>query len=242
MLPAQPNQSLIDGLTVIQALAMRDAPVGCRELARETGIELTKVNRLLKTLAHIGLARQNPRRKYITGPGIHVLASQALHGSGLLKTAFDPLEKLSQLNLIVALGVLWRDQVSYLYFRTPGTSAAQAIGSLGLFPASQSSIGMVTLAGMEMEEVKSLYAGKVIPGYENSQALFFKEVQKTREQGYGLVYRDDTKETSMAVAVGMPLVGAIALSGRMKNNEQNTYLKILKNIAKEITERLEKNL
>ncbi|PZU27671.1 MAG: transcriptional regulator, partial [Stenotrophomonas sp.] len=32
---AQPNQSLIDGIATLQALASSPEPVGCRELARQ---------------------------------------------------------------------------------------------------------------------------------------------------------------------------------------------------------------
>ena len=39
MLPAQPNQSLIDGLECLQALSSTDRPVGSRELARMLGLE-----------------------------------------------------------------------------------------------------------------------------------------------------------------------------------------------------------
>jgi DNA-binding IclR family transcriptional regulator len=238
MLPAQPNQSLIDGLTVIQALAMRDEPIGCRELARESGLELTKINRLLKTLAHIGLAQQDKSRKYIPGPGIHVLASQALHGSGLLKAAFEPLEKLSQLKVIVALGVLWRDHVSYLYYRRPGFSGAQAIGSLGLYPASRSSIGMIMLANMKKSEVKEIYSGKSIPGYERKKSLFFEELIKVQKQDYVCFDHDRKTEANFAVAVGLPPVGAVAISGSMNRKKKQNNFELLKDVAGEITDNL----
>jgi len=82
--------------------------VGGRELARELGLEPTRVNRLLRTLAHLGLAQQDDRRKYRRGPGIHVLAAQAKFRSGLLRRAMPVLESLRRFEFTVALGVLWR--------------------------------------------------------------------------------------------------------------------------------------
>ena len=84
-LNAQPNKSLIDGITTLQALATSPDPVGCRELARRLDIDPIKVNRLLKTLAYLGIARQTADRKYTAGPGMHVLAAQSLFASGLIR-------------------------------------------------------------------------------------------------------------------------------------------------------------
>ncbi len=78
---SQPNQSLIDGLSCLQLLASSRKPVGCRELARNLDLNPMRANRLLKTLAEIGLAQQDQKKKYSIGPGIHALTAQALFGS-----------------------------------------------------------------------------------------------------------------------------------------------------------------
>lgn len=90
---AQANQSIIDGISVLQALAMSEEPVGSRELSRRLDMETTRVNRLLKTLAYIGITQQTANRKYVPGPGMHVLATQSLYASRLLRCAIAPLEK-----------------------------------------------------------------------------------------------------------------------------------------------------
>ena len=63
-------------------------------MARQLGLEPTRVNRLLKTLAHLGMARQDPDRKYLPGPAMHVLSALSLFGSGLIRRAIGPLESL----------------------------------------------------------------------------------------------------------------------------------------------------
>ena len=145
-LNAQPNQSLIDGIATLQALAMSPEPIGSRELARQLGIDSTKVNRLLKTLAYLGIARQTANRKYTAGPGMHVLAAQSLFASGLIRRALPVLEGLRRFGHTVALGVLWGDSVSYLFHAPPGIEASRGLGRIGLLPATTSGIGIVLLS------------------------------------------------------------------------------------------------
>ena len=91
MLPAQPNRSLMDGIRCLQILSSNPGPLGARELARRLNMETTRAHRLLKTLAHMGMARQNRNAKYMPGPAMHVLAAQSLYSSGLIGKATEPL-------------------------------------------------------------------------------------------------------------------------------------------------------
>lgn len=143
---AQINQSILDGISVLQALAGSDMPVGGKDLAERLNMDSTRVNRLLKTLASIGMTQQTKGRKYIPGPGIHVLSAQSLYASGLLRSAMPTLEQLGKLDLTVAMGVLWFDTVSFIYHAKPGMRATEGIGRMGVRSATTSGIGMVMLA------------------------------------------------------------------------------------------------
>lgn len=206
-LPAQPNQSLIDGLAVLQAVAGRSTPIGSRDLARELDLEPTRVNRLLKTLAHLGLAEQDETRKYRPGPAIHVLAAQSLFGSGLIRRAIPHLESLHRHGFIVAMGVLWREQVSYLYHASSGMPAGEALGRAGLFPASRSGIGLALLARS--------------PDGREFPPPLQAELERVRERGYAYIRTDDAAAQSgdglysLGVALPGPSATAIALSGRI---------------------------
>lgn len=134
----QPNQSLIDGIATLQALATLPEPIGCRELGRQIGLDPTKVNRLLKTLTYLGIARQAGNRKYTAGPGMHVLTAQSLFASGPISHALPTLEQLRKHGHTVAFGVLWNNSVSYLYHAPPGLESSAASGRIGLLPASRS--------------------------------------------------------------------------------------------------------
>ncbi len=218
--PAQPNQSLIDGLSCLGAIAANPSPMGVRELARQLGLETTRVNRLLKTLAHLGLAHQNAEKKYHVGPGIHVLAAQSLFGSGLLRRAAQPLNQLGETGLIVALGVLWRDQVCYLYHAAPGMNSIEAVGRAGLYPAARSAIGLALLAQFNQTEIRRLYSSKIndTPGHPLTLAELFAQLKQTREQGYAQVVQP-SGHLSLGMVIPQthePAYAAIALSGPIK--------------------------
>jgi DNA-binding IclR family transcriptional regulator len=141
---SQPNQGILDGLVCLEALAAAGEPVGCRELARRLDLHHVRANRLLKSLVDAGFARQDRNRRYLPGPAFHVLAALATHGSGLLRRALPHLQRLARASgAVVALGVMWRGQVCYLYHGDARTPAAEALGRTRLVPASESSIGTV---------------------------------------------------------------------------------------------------
>jgi len=114
--PAQINQGLRDGIECLLEIAAMERPVGSRELARRLGQDHTRVNRIISTLAYMGLAEQTADRKYIAGPGLLVLAGLSLRGSPLYRCAMPHLEELGvATGYQVALGLRWRTNVSYLY-------------------------------------------------------------------------------------------------------------------------------
>lgn len=231
---AQPNQSLIDGITVLQALAISTNPIGCRELARRVGLETTRVNRLLKTLTYLGIARQTPDRKYRAGAGMTVLAAQSLFASGLLRRALPALEELRHFGHTVAMGVRWRDNVSYLFHAPPNMAATDALGRIGLYPATRGGIGMALLAAVEDEEVAEIYAGQEIPGYDSLDALL-AALAEIRAQGYvRLRVRDEREQHTVAITVGQTAYAAIGFSGWIPEAAMPAMLSELRRAAAEI--------
>ena len=211
---AQPNQSLIDGITTLQALATSPEPVGCRELARRLNADPTKINRLLKTLAYLGIARQTANRKYTAGPGMHVLAAQSLFASGLIRRALPELESLRRFGHTVALGVLWGDNVSYLFHAPPGIEASRGLGRIGLLPATTSGIGVVLLSELDDEDVRELYGDKDIPMFPGGIEQLLTKLAEVRQLGYARVHvADDRDHHVVAISTGDPAHAGIALSG-----------------------------
>ena len=231
MLPAQPNQSLIDGLECLGALATAGEPVGSREMARMLNLEPTRANRLLKTLAALGIAQQTAARRYVPGPGMHVLSAQAMHGSGLLRAAVPVLEKLRKYQLNVALGVLWQARVCYLYFASPKTPLADALGGRGLFAAEDSGIGLPLLASLEKAQLATLYA----PAEPHRRKSLLKKVGAVRTSGYAYLPADDKRtEPVVGVAVGNPAVAGLALSGAFPESRVGELVDVLRKASKDI--------
>lgn len=246
MLPKQPNHSLIDGLTCLQELAGSGESVGVRQMARQLSMEPTRVHRLLKTLAHLGLAEQTENARYQVGPGIHVLAAMSLFGSGMLKRALGPLESLQRFQLVVAMGVLWRTQVSYLYHWRPGVTSAEAIGRVGLYPATRSGLGMVLLAQLSKPEIETLYRDQEIAGYPGATgvAALWRDLRIVEKKGYGEVLREN-HENTLAVWVGgasgnggggaNKALAAIGVAGVYPPAQRSELLKALRVAARAIT-------
>ena len=108
---------------------------------------------------------------------MHILAGQSLFSSGLLKASTKHLEPYTNSKHIVALGVLWRDKVSYLYHISPGKRAVEGLGNHAPFPAAQSSIGIALLATKSDQEIEHIYSDSDC--YEK----VLKAVKTTRENG-----------------------------------------------------------
>lgn len=203
-LPAQPNKSLIEGLEVLLALVQRGESVGVRELARELGMTPTRLQRYVATLAHLGFASRGEDRRYGPGPGVHVLSAMSLSASGLAGRALEVLPDLNDLGVIVALGMLWRRTVSYVYFSRPGTPVARSLGNDSGWPAKESVIGMLLLAHAPGSVLESDFAGEA-----GELAPILSEI---RERGYSRL-EHAKGEISLAVPVGSPPIAGLAVSG-----------------------------
>ncbi|MDB5710318.1 MAG: transcriptional regulator [Sphingomonas bacterium] len=232
---AQPNQSLIDGIKTLQALATSPEPVGCRELARRLNADPTKINRLLKTLAYLGIARQTANRKYTAGPGMHVLAAQSLFASGLIRRALPELESLRRFGHTVALGVLWGDNVSYLFHAPPGIEASRGLGRIGLLPATTSGIGVVLLSELDDEDVRELYLDKDIPMFPGGIEQLLTKLAEVRQLGYARVHvADDRDHHVVAISTGDPAHAGIALSGWIPEASSEALVAALRESAPNI--------
>ncbi|MFY1620218.1 IclR family transcriptional regulator [Micromonospora sp. WMMD736] len=229
MLPSQPNKSLQDGLDCLQLLASSAESLGSREVARRLGLEPSRANRLLKTLAHIRLIEQDERRRYRPGPGIHALAAQSLFGSGLIRRALGPLGELHVHGHTVAMGVLWRDQMSYLYHADPGMDTSTALGRIGLFPVARSGLGMALLASQDDENVREMWATSA---NETPVEQVLADLAEIREAGFAL--RTGKTERTVAVTVGSAPYAAIGMSGRFPDAHIPELVSALRHAAEKI--------
>jgi DNA-binding IclR family transcriptional regulator len=234
-LNAQPNQSLIEGIRTLQALASSSEPVACRELARHLGLDPTRVNRMLKTLTYLGIVRQTARRKYTSGPGMHVLAAQSLFASGLIQRGLPTLEGLRRFGHTVAMGVLWERHVSYLFHAPPGIEASHGLGRIGLLPATTSGIGMILLSELDDEHIRELFKDHPIPQFDDDIVKLLAKVGEIRSVGYARVrVADDRNHHVIAVSTGDPAHAGLALSGWIPENATDELVVALRQAAAQI--------
>jgi len=221
--PVQPNQSLLEGIEILLEVARRDEAVRVRPLARELGLTPTRLQRYLGTLAHAGLLKQNEDSSYGVGPGIHALSAISLGASGLARRAMSILPAQCRKDDLVALGVTWRREVSYLYFHSPGEESHLALEKTAGYPAEQSAIGLALLAQQEDEQIERLYA-------EDAAALL-PRLQEIRDQGYARTLQPDGRIT-LALCVGSPAIAALALARQMTEVELPAHLSQLQNLTR----------
>ncbi|MCR9001647.1 IclR family transcriptional regulator domain-containing protein [Rahnella perminowiae] len=207
---SQPNQSLIDGIRCLQYLVSSDRAIGCRELARLMDINATRVNRLLMTMAAMGLTQQDDQRRYLPGPGIHALAAQSIRGSALFSQALPLLERHAPKDIVVAMGVLWEDQVTYIYHSEPGLQVSQALAGFHMLPAWQSVIGMSLLAAESDDALQARFT-------QEQWQTMAPYLAQQREQGY-VVWQHDDGEVSMAQPLGAHNA-ALAFAGMWNTGE-----------------------
>jgi DNA-binding IclR family transcriptional regulator len=139
----------------------------------------------------------------------------------LIRRAVPHLETLHRHGLIVAMGVLWREQVCYLYHATPGMTQAEALGRVGLFPATRSGIGMALLARS--------------PDLRRFSRELQHDLKIIRGQGYAFVRTGDRTSAQRVHSLGVALPGesatAIALSGRINKSQVPPLVEDLHRVA-----------
>lgn len=225
-MPAQPNQSLADGVALLGVLCSRDGAIGSRELARLMGWEPTRANRLLGTLRDLGLAEQDAERRYRPGPGVHLLAAQCLHGSGLLAAALPVIRELRRPDLGFAVGVLWQGKVCYILRALAGRPVEEGMQRSNLYPANQSSIGMVLEAALGGTTLTP--AG---------------EVAAIRARGFAIQRNPGATTGSVAIAIAgatpqSPPVAGLAVMADYATHTPESLAAILRPAAAAIAQRL----
>jgi DNA-binding IclR family transcriptional regulator len=224
-LPAQKVNGLIDGIKVLQELAMAETEVSGKAIAEKLDLNHVRVNRLLKTLDYLGLAHRDNSRRYSIGPAMHVLAAQSMAASGLFAHALPHLQELSKYNKVVALGVLWKDQVCYLYHNNNPGDFSAGLSKIKLYPALDSSIGVALLAELPEDQAKATLGDKYTVKVTNL-------LNRTRKQGYAALRHND--HVSLALPIGSPAYAAIAVSTIKNQEEENSFRELLKKAVSEI--------
>jgi DNA-binding IclR family transcriptional regulator len=158
------------------------------------------------------LARPLARLKAMDNNGLlrRTLQAWFRHNVQPLATS-KALERHAPRDIVVALGVLWEDQIIYIWHSVPGSQATQALAGFHMLPAWRSVIGMSLLAAESDEALMKRFTP------EQWQSLA-PHVAQQREQGQ-VVWHHDDGEVSMARPVGAHQA-ALAFAGMWNPDEQ----------------------
>ena len=185
MLPAQPNQSIIDGIRCLRALSAAQRSLGAKELAQRLHLEPTRIHRLLRTLAYLGLASQNRERKYRAGPGLAVLGARSVTGSALMGNTIRHLEDaLPEFSHSIEVGVMWEGLVFYLARGEPDKWEGGMWATREIREATETLLGMVLLAELQEETVELIYQGGSVPGMPDGIRGLLHTLREVRNLGY----------------------------------------------------------
>lgn len=234
LMPRQPNQSLVDGLRVLQFAMMQGGLIGVSGVAGELGMEVTRAHRLLRTLAAVGYLRHVKGRKYAPGPAVSILAAQSMQATGFAQRIFPILNELHESSgMLMAYGLLWDRFVTYLYHAKPEVHGGAAFGGHRVIEASDSRLGLVMLASLEESEIRQIYSGHRIPGFRTMDRLLAK-LRTISRAGYNYGITNKEGDHTVAVRFENNPFAAIAIAGKINRSEAPEWAERLKAVAGQI--------
>lgn len=224
---SQPNRSLMHGLDVLEAVMAAEAPVGSRELGRLLGLDRSVANRLLLTLADLGMLERTEAGRYLPGTGIHALAALSLRSSGLLRSVLPLASTWTARGYAFTLGVLWRQHLCHLIHARPGQPVEQSVGGMAPGDPFLSAAGLVLLAHAPAATVRSALAAW--PGEDVARRA---QLAAVRSVGHG-VNRFADGTVAVGVAFGRPLRAAVAVS--RVGLEQGSVVRVAGELSAQLT-------
>jgi len=234
LLPRQPNQSLVDGLRVLQFAMMRGDAIGVTEVSEELGMEVTRAHRLLRTLAAIGYLRHVKGRKYSPGPAVTILAAQSMQATGFARHVFPILNELHEsTGMLLAYGLLWERFVTYLYHAFPEVHGGGAFAGHPVLEASDSRLGLVMLASLGETEIRQIYSAHRIPGFSDMDQLLAK-LRAINRAGYNYGVTNNKGDHTVAIRFENNPFAGIAIAGKIDRTQAPRWAKRLRVVAREI--------
>ncbi len=212
-------QSVDRALTVLEALAQADGPLGVAQLAARTGLPVGTTHRLLAGLQSRGYVRHDAARKYSVGSSALRLADAAQRA--LARGVRPMLARLVELsgetaNLAVLEGV---DAVYLAQVSSPHT--LRMFAEVGRHvPPHSTAVGKVLLAALPREAALEVLRVTGLPARTPSTitelAALEAELDQVAERGWAA---DEQEQETGVRCVAVPLfdrgtvVAAVSLSG-----------------------------
>lgn len=215
---ASENQSLIRGITILEAYNSEKQSWGIRELSRELNINASTIYRLVSTLAKRGYLEQNAEtQKYHLGPKVVQLAANYSAQKTLVEISlrvFTRYEKVFPYNFYV--GVMSAEEIIYIsVYESRGrlkitTEPGQSVNIYG------SALGKLLLANESDSFIKKLLAKRPIERNTSltvaNEKSLMKQIREIRKLGYA-VNQGEIYEEVAAVALPIRGVDSTVIAG-----------------------------
>ncbi len=215
--------SLQRGLAILEALGKYQDGVGSSQLARDVGMPVSSVHRLLNTLIDHRFVSYDPQtRRYELGVRIFELSHYVPTIQSLIEQSATPLRRLAQdtgETMLLAI----RDGTEMVYVNhTAGWQSIQIRGKVGdRGPLHCTSMGKSLLAFLPEAERDALMSELALKAFTprtiTDPELLRQELDHVRAQGYAIA---DEEHEPQIRAIGVPVfnrnqrvVAALSLAG-----------------------------
>ena len=211
-------QSLDRAFRLLELMAEAGGEVALSRLAEASGMPVSSIHRLVRTLVARGYVRQMPSRRYALGPRlIHLgeIASRALGALARphLTRLVDALGETTNLAVLDGDGVVYAAQVPSRHSMRMFTEVGRRV------PVHCTGVGKVLLAGLTDEDAHGLLARAGMtaqtPRTVTDPSVLVAQLADIRLAGYAV---DDGEQEEGVRCVAVPVPGrlpfaAISVSG-----------------------------
>lgn len=202
------SKTLVQGLELLKWMADRTGPHSIRETARETGLNVSLVQRLMNSLCDAGFVEQDSTRRYRIGVGALRVGQAFLSETGLVEFAGPILRELSMRESLNSyLAILRDDQCLYLCVEQSAGALTVHSAPGARAPVHTTAIGKALLAGLPDHEVKALLS-RTRPKKltERTRVSFTEIVTELNEIRSGALAVCDEENIPGLFAIGAPVL------------------------------------
>ena len=191
------SQTLDRGLRILELIDGSTSPLGVREIARQTGLSATIVQRFVNTLAARGFVVQDPESlRYKIGHRSVSLGMSSQHGDTMTTTAHNSLAALAEAHgLNGFLGVLMGERAVYLLSVPSRHRIVLRLDAGETMPLHTTALGRVLLAAAGEERALELLGSVELPQITSNSITDPEKIvallPEIRRVGYALVAEEN---------------------------------------------------
>jgi DNA-binding IclR family transcriptional regulator len=198
----------VDNALRIAAMLQLEGPLTVSEVAHRIGVAPSTAHRLLAMLVYRDFAVQDANRAYRVGPVLELAAHSQSAASRLRAVALPHLRRLVDL-LEESANVAIRTGDTVRFIASVESPQALRVGSREgmVFPADQTTAGLLLLADLSPAEVDALYDPERYadrPGDRPDLRALRADLERVRRNGFAL---NQGRSERGVVAVGVPIHG-----------------------------------